>query len=80
MKDALTPQQDTLPLESAAGTKDATEAFSAGVCPHCGGYLSSNKDLVSKDSQHEIDPECPTCTWKKFAASPGESTDRHGLV
>ncbi|WP_306549727.1 hypothetical protein [Desulfobulbus sp.] len=81
MKDALMQQRATLSPESAARRhKDAAEDFSAGICPHCGGGLSFDKDVMDKDSREVIAPECPACNWKRYAARVGESADRHGLV
>jgi len=80
MKDVLIQQRDILSSESAVRHKDYAEDFSAGVCPHCGGYLSFDKDARDKDSRQVIVPECPTCNWKSYASRVGESADRHGLV
>jgi len=80
MKDALIKQRDIPSPKSAARHKDSAKDFAAGVCPHCGGYLSFDKDVTGKDSPQRIARECSTCNWKKYASRVGGSTDRHGLV
>ncbi len=50
MKDVLIQQQDISSPESAARHEDFAEDFSTGVCPHCGGYPSVDKDAMNKDS------------------------------
>ena len=80
MKDALI-QQRTIPSpESAARPKDFAEDFSAGVCPHCGGSLSFDNDVMDNNSRKVIASACSTCNWKGYASRVGKSTDRHGLV
>jgi len=80
MNDALIHQRNILSPGSAAWHKDFAEDFSAGVCPHCGSYLSFEKDVMDKDFRQVIISECSTSKCERCASRIGESTDRHGLV
>ena len=80
MKDALIEQRDVLSPGSAAWHKDFAEDFSDGVCPHCGGFLSVDKEVMDKDSRKVIAPESSTCNCERCASRVGKSVDRHGLV
>ena len=80
MKDALIKERDIFSPESAVRHEDFAEDFSAGVCPHCGGYPSFDKDAMDKDSRKALAPECSTCNCERYASKVGKSADRHGLV
>jgi len=80
MKDAFIQQQDIFSPEAAAWQEDFAEDFSAGVCPHCGGYLSFDQDVMAKDSRKVNVSQCSTSNCERCASRVGESADRHGLV